>query len=104
MSLMIKKGDRVIVTAGRSKGKTGKVLKLIAGKKRIVVEGVNLVKKHVRKRSESEPGGIREIPAALDISNVAILCPACNKKTRFAVTIATDKTKTRICKKCQKPI
>jgi len=104
MSLKIKKGDKVIVIAGKDKGKSGKVVKSFPKNLRVVVEGVNLVKKHLRRRSESEPGGIREVPRPLSISNVAILCSNCNKGVRTGIKIAKDKSKTRICKKCQKPI
>lgn len=104
MSLGIKKGDKVIVISGKNKGKTGKVLRVLLAKKRLVIEGVNLVKKHIRRRSDSEPGGIKELPASINGSNVALLCPSCNKGVRFGIKISKDKSKTRICKKCQKPI
>jgi len=104
MSLGIKKGDKVIVISGKSKGKTGKVLRVLLAKKRVVVEGANLVKKHIRRRSESEQGGIKELPASINVSNVALLCSSCNKGVRFGIKISKDKSKARICKKCQKPI
>ena len=104
MSLRIKKGDKVVITAGKDKGKTGKVLKVLLDKSRIVVEGANLVKKHIRRRSDSEPGGINEIPASLSISNVALFCSNCNRGSRFGVKISKDKSKVRVCKRCQRPI
>jgi len=104
MSLRIKKGDKVAVIAGKNKGKFGKVLRAVSDKGRVVVEGVNLVKKHIRRRSENEPGGIREIPASIDISNVALFCPDCNRGVKFAVKVSKDKSKARICKKCQRVI
>jgi len=104
MSLRIKKGDKVLVIAGKSKGKSGKVLKVLLSKNRVVVEGVSLVKKHIKRRSENEPGGIKEIPSSVHISNVALFCSNCNKGKRFGVTISKDKSKVRICKRCQKPI
>ena len=104
MGLAIKKGDKVIVIAGKGKGKTGKILRISAKTKRVIVDNVNLVKKHVRRRSENETGGIKEIPATINISNVALFCGSCNKGVRFGVKIADVKSKTRICKKCQKPI
>jgi large subunit ribosomal protein L24 len=104
MSLRIKKGDKVTVLSGKDRSKTGKVLKFSPEKERIVIEGVNLVKKHIRRRSESEPGGIKEIPAPIHISNVALYCPNCNRGVRFGVKVSDDKTKTRICKRCQRPI
>ena len=104
MSLGIKKGDRVVVTAGKNKGRSGKVLKVISAKARVFVEGVNLVKKHIRRRSENEPGGIKEVPSGINLSNVSLFCGNCNKGVRFGVKVLGDKSKTRICKKCQKPI
>jgi len=104
MSLRIKRGDKVVVLAGKDKGKTGKVLRVFPQKMRAIVEGVNLVKKHLRRRSENEPGGIKEIPAPIHLSNLALFCPHCNRGVRFEVKILEDKTKIRICKRCKKQI
>ncbi len=104
MSTRIHKGDKVIVIAGKDTRKTGKILKIFTGKQRAIVEGVNLVKKHIRRRSESEPGGIKQVPAPIHLSNLALLCPHCNRGVRFSVTVATDKSKARVCAECQKPI
>ncbi|MCM8820178.1 MAG: 50S ribosomal protein L24 [Candidatus Omnitrophica bacterium] len=104
MSLSIKKGDKVIVIRGDDKGKTGKVLFVDRVSSRVIVEGVNLVKKHIRKRSEDEPAGIKEIPAPLYICNVALFCPNCNRGVRFGVKINEDKSKIRICKRCKQPL
>ncbi len=104
MSLKIKKGDKIIVIAGKDKGKTGKVLKFNRIKERLIAEGINIVKKHARRRSESEQGGIKEIPAQIHASNVKLFCSNCNKGVRFGIKISDDKTKARICKKCQRVI
>ncbi len=105
MSLEIKKGDKVAVIAGKNKGKIGKILRVsLKPKRRVVIEGVNLVKKHIRRRSESESGGIKEIPSSISVSNVALFCGNCNKGVRFGVKVSDDKSKVRICKKCQRPI
>ncbi len=106
MSLRIRKGDKVIVTAGKDKGKSGKVLKVVTAHNqyRIVVEGINLVKKHIRRRSENEPGGVKEIPLSLNASSAALFCSHCNKGVRFGAKAAADKLKARICKKCRKPL
>lgn len=103
MSLHIKKGDKVVVLSGKDKGKTGKVLEIIPSDRRAVVEGVGLVKKHLRKRSENEPGGIKDIPSSLHISNLALFCGNCNRGVRFSVRFA-GQDKLRICKRCQQPI
>lgn len=104
MSLRIKKGDKIQVLAGKDKGKTGTVLKSLLGKNRVIVEGVNLSKKHMRRRSEAEAGGIKEIPSSIHISNVNIFCPSCSKGTVCRIKILEDKTKVRICRKCNKPV
>ena len=104
MGLEIRKGDKVVVIAGKGKGKVGKILGIVSKTKRVIVEGVNLVKKHVRRRSESETGGIKEVPSTINVSNVALFCGSCNKGVRFGVKISDDKSKIRICKKCQRPI
>lgn len=103
MGLRVRKGDKIVVTAGRDKGKIGKILKVIPSQNQVVVEGVNLVKKHIRRRSENEPGGIKEIPLPFSISKVSLFCPQCNRGVRFAIKIADDKSKIRICKRCQHP-
>jgi large subunit ribosomal protein L24 len=100
----IKKNDKVIVKAGKDKGKSGKVLKVFPAKGRVIVEGINLVKKTMRRRSEAESGGMQEVPAPLNISNVSILCPNCNQGVRIGVKVMKDKTKARICRKCEKTL
>jgi large subunit ribosomal protein L24 len=104
MSLRIKRGDKVVILAGKDKGKTGKVLKVFPKEMRAIVEGVNLVKKHIRRRGENEPGGIKEIPAPLHISNLVLFCSNCNRGVRFGIRILEDKSKIRVCKRCQQPI
>ena len=102
--LRIKKGDKVYVRSGRDKGKSGKVLKVLSARNRAIVEGVNLVKRHMRRRSEAEPGGIKELPASIHSSNLSLFCSHCNGGSRFGVKVLEDKTKIRICKKCNRPI
>ena len=104
MSLRIKKGDKVKVVAGKDKGKVGKVLRVLLKSKRVTVEGVNIVKKHSKRRSESDQGGIKEMPSSVNISNIMLVCSGCSKPVRFGVKTLKDKSKVRICKKCQKPI
>jgi large subunit ribosomal protein L24 len=103
MSLKIKKGDNVIIEKGKDKGKTGKILKFLDGN-RIIVEGANIAKKHMRRRSETETGGIKEIPSPFSLSNVALFCPSCAKGVRFGVKILEGNEKVRVCKKCQQTI
>lgn len=104
MSLRIRKGDRVIVLTGKDRGKTGRVLKVFPSRNRVIVEGINLVKKHIRRRSESEPGGIKDVPASIHISNVNLFCPQCNRGVRFGVKILEDKSKVRVCTRCNREL
>ncbi|MBN2546160.1 MAG: 50S ribosomal protein L24 [Spirochaetes bacterium] len=95
----IRKGDLVKVLSGKDIGKTGSVLKVERDKGRVLVEGVNLHKKSMRKTQKNQVGGIKDIESPLKISNVMIICPKCKKPTRISFLIKNDK-KLRICKKC----
>ena len=106
----IKKDDRVEVITGKNRGKVGKVKKLVAGKDRlrVIVENVNMVTRHT-KPGPGSAGGKIEKEAPLHISNVALLCPKCNERTRVAHTfvpvVGSDKPrKVRVCKKCNEHI
>lgn len=94
----IKKDDLVEVLAGKDKGKRGNVVRIIKDKDTVIVSGVNLVKKAMKKRSQQDRGGISEIEAPLHISNVAIVCKKCGP-TRIGYKIDGDK-KIRVCRKC----
>lgn len=94
----IKKDDTVQVIAGKDKGKRGKVLKILREKNRVLVEGVNLVKKAMKRRSQQDRGGIVEIEAGLHISNIMIVCKKCGP-TRIGYKIDGEK-KVRVCRKC----
>jgi large subunit ribosomal protein L24 len=94
----IKKEDTVSIIAGKDKGKTGRVLKIVREKDRVMVEGVNMVKKAQKKKTNQDRGGIVEVEAALHISNVMIVCKKCGP-TRIGYKVENG-TKTRVCKKC----
>ena len=96
----VKKDDTVMVMAGKEKGKTGKVLRVIPDKGRVLVESVNIVKRHTRPSQANQDGGIIEKEAALAISNVQLICAACSKPTRTGVRLLEDGSKARFCKKC----
>ncbi|MBN1325364.1 50S ribosomal protein L24 [Candidatus Falkowbacteria bacterium] len=104
--MKLKKGDRVKVMAGKDKGKKGKILQIYAERNKASVEGINLAIKHVRPRKQNEKGQKIEFPAPLNISNLMLLCPKCNKATRVAYKILPDrkKNKVRICAKCKELI
>ena len=94
----IKKGDKVVVTTGRDKGKQGEVLRVLRAEDRVLVQGVNMVKRHTAP-SQMSPGGIIEKEASLHISNVAHIDPKSNKPTRVGYKIDKDGRKTRIAKR-----
>ena len=93
----IKKEDTVKIIAGKDLGKTGKVLEVNRSKGKLLVEGVNIVKKAMKKTQENQSGGIKEIEAFFDISNVMVVCPKCKKETRIGFKV-TDGKKVRVCK------
>ena len=102
--MKIKTNDKVIVTAGKDKGKKGKVTKVIPEKKRVVVEGANFMKKHIRGRRRGEKGQKITVAAPIDISNVSLICPKCVKQTRVGYLVLKNKEKHRICRKCKENI
>jgi len=99
--LHIKKNDIVKVLAGKDRGKSGKVLKIFPDSGRVIVQGVNFVKKHVRRRKQEDQAGIVEQEAALNISNLGVVCKRCNRSTRVGTDILNDGAKVRYCKKCK---
>jgi len=102
-SVSIKKNDMVKVIAGKDKGKTGKVIKVLPALQRAVVEGVNLYKKHVRPKNQNEKGQVIVVPRSLHISNIQLICPSCGKPTRVGFSLE-GKEKSRVCKKCKSRI
>lgn len=101
--LHVKKNDTVMVIAGKDKGKVGKVLKVLRKENRVIVEKVNIVKKHVRPSPKSK-GGILEKESPIHVSNVMIYCEKCGKGVRVGRRILEDGKKVRYCKKCNEVI
>lgn len=99
----IKKNDTVKMLVGKDRGKTGKVLRVLPRKDKLVVEGLNIVKKHSRPKREGEKGQRVETFREVWISNVILVCPKCSKETRRGHKISQGK-KYRVCKKCQAEI
>ena len=99
MSLRIKKGDEVKLLVGVNKGQTGKVLAVDPDKHTVRVENLNMVTRHHKARSAQEQSGIVKVEGNIDISNVMLVCPSCNKATRIA-TVEVDGKRHRQCKKC----
>ncbi len=106
--MKIKKGDKVKILLGKDRGKTGSIEKVLTKKGKILVSGINLVKRHVKKQGTIE-GGIIDIVKPIDISNALLICPNCNLATRIGFKLLgtggeAKHTKVRICKKCKKEI
>ena len=98
----IRKNDSVVVITGKDRGKRGRVLKVIADKNRLIVEGVNFIKRHTKPNPQRQiKGGVVEREAPLHASNVQLVCPECNKPTRLGRKILGDGRKVRICRKCE---
>ena len=98
----IRKNDNVVVTTGKDRGKRGRVVRLVPEKNRLVVEGVNIIKRHTRPNPQKNvKGGVVEREAPLHASNVQIVCPECSKPTRIGKKILDDGRKVRVCRKCE---
>ena len=97
--MSIRTGDKVRVIAGKDKGKEAKVLATLPHKERVVVERVNMMKKHARATQQNPKGGILEIEAPMHVSNVMLICPSCSQPTRISRR-REDGTRIRSCKKC----
>lgn len=98
----LRKGDMVIVRAGKDKGKTGKILKVFPEKNRVIVEKVNFIKEFIRPdRSRNIQGGVMEKEAPLHMSNVTLYCPECGRGVRIVHRALEDGSKTRVCIKCE---
>ena len=104
IKLHVRKGDRVKILAGKDVGKVGSIIEARPSERRVVIEGLNLVKRHTRAQrlptGGNIPGGIIEKPAALHISNVMLICPSCSKPTRSGHKIAPNGKSVRACKHC----
>lgn len=109
--MKIRKGDKVLVLVGKDRGKTGEVREIVRGKKkrgenldpdrdRAIVAGVNIVKRHMRPGRVRTQAGIVDIEAAIHVSNLALICPRCNKPARVGYQVLEDGSKSRICRKC----
>lgn len=99
----LKKGDTVIVTIGKDKSRRGKIEQVFPKEVAVLVAGVNIVKRHLKKRDEKNPGGIVDIPKPIAASKVALICPACHQPTRVGFLVAKN-DKYRICRKCKQKI
>ena len=96
----VKKDDKVVVISGKDLGAQGQVLKTEPKSGRVVVSGVNMIKKHQKAQGQNKPAGIIEKEGTIDASNVMLACPKCGKATRVGHRVAEDGSKYRVCKKC----
>jgi len=101
--MKFKKGDEIIVTIGKDKGRKGKIEKVLPKELKVVIPGINIVKKHKKRRDEKHPGGIIEIAKPIALGKIALVCPKCGKQTRIGYLIV-GKDKVRVCKKCEAKI
>jgi len=98
----IRKNDTVLVTTGKDRGKKGRVIRIVAEKNRLIVEGVNLIKRHTRPNpAKNVKGGVVQREASLHASNVQLVCPECGAQTRVGHKVLEDGRKVRICRKCE---
>lgn len=96
----IKSGDQVLIIAGKDKGRKGKILKVLPGARRVVVEGINIAKRHRRPTAQRMQGGIQEEPAPIHASNVMIVCRSCHEATRIGHKTLEDGRRVRACRRC----
>jgi len=101
MGLGIKKNDSILVISGKEKGKRGRVLSVYPLKNSLLIEKINMIKKHMKPSRKYAQGGIIEKEAPVHISNVMLICPKCNKPTRISNTSLQGGKKVRVCKKCR---
>jgi large subunit ribosomal protein L24 len=102
--MKLKVGDKVKVTAGKDRNREGKIKKSLPHLNKVLIEGVNKYKKHLKAQGEGKPGGIIDIEKPLSIANVALICPSCKQQTRVGFKINAQGKKERICRKCKASI
>ncbi|MDI6743982.1 MAG: 50S ribosomal protein L24 [Thermodesulfovibrionales bacterium] len=104
MGFNIRKNDTVLVVTGKEKGKKGRVLSVMPSKDELLIERINIIKKHMKPNKKYAQGGIIEKESPLQRSNVMLICPRCSKPARIANTVFGDGKKSRVCKKCKEAI
>jgi large subunit ribosomal protein L24 len=102
--MKIKKGDKVYILSGKDRGKSGVVAGVMLKSGKAVVEGINIVKKTVKGSQKNPQGGIIEKASPIDISNIQIICPGCNKSVKTGFKVLKNGKKERVCKKCGREI
>lgn len=102
--MQIRKNDSVMVIAGKERGKTGKVLRVLTDKDAVIIERLNMVKRHTKPRGPQQSGGIVEKEAAIHASNIMIMCDKCNAPARVGRKVLADGKKIRICRNCNEAL
>ena len=97
--MKVKKGDQVLIISGKDRGRKGKVMEVLPRKEKVIVEGINLRKKHVKPKKSGEKGQVIEMPSPFSVSDVKLICSKCGKAVRVGCKVE-GKKKYRICKKC----
>lgn len=101
--MKLKKGDNVKIISGNDRGKHGKILSVLPGAERIIIEGVNIRKKHVRSRTQQQKGEVVKVPLSIHAARVMLVCPQCGKPVRVGARTEGG-TKLRVCRACKKDI
>lgn len=96
----VRKGDTVVVIAGKDRGKSGKVLSVLRGEQKVTIEKVNIIKRHTKPNQQNKQGGILEREAPIQISNVMIYCATCQQPVRAGSKVMPDGSRVRVCKNC----
>ncbi len=99
--MKFKKGDEVVITIGKDKGKKGKIEAVFPKRNEVIVAGVNIYKRHLKPRGQGKPGGIVDLPKPLSLAKIALVCSHCGKPTRVGYQKGEDSTPLRICRKCK---
>lgn len=108
--MFLKKGDEIIVLAGRDKGKRGKIIRTVPDEGKVIVDGVNVVTKHQKPRSANSRAMVKQqlgemqMPMGVSVAKVMLVCPKCNKETRMARVVASDGKMMRSCRKCNQHV
>ncbi len=98
--MKLRKNDNIKIIAGKEKGKTGKITNTLPKKGKVVIDGLNMYKKHVRPKRQGEKGQTISVSRPIDVSNVMLICASCGKTTRIGIEIAENGSKKRYCKRC----
>lgn len=101
--MKIRKGDKIKVIAGKDKGRDGVIDRVYSKSNRVLIQKVNIYKKHIKKSDKMPQGGIVEVPRAIDVSKIMLVCPKCGKLTRIGYKVEKNK-KIRVCRKCESKI